>query len=590
MSSITPPARPARPTRPTRPSRPSRPPVPLVPELENPLPRLGADEGLLAWIASVDHKQIGIMYILSAFAFFLVGGLEALLIRWQLAAPNNVILNAATYNQVFTMHGTTMVFLAIMPMLFGFAVYFVPLQIGARDMAFPRLNSFGFWAFLFGGVMMYYSFVAGNAPDMGWYGYAPLSEWQYSSNVGVTYWALGLLVTGLGSVATGVNIIATILTLRAPGVTLRRLPLFTWMSLFQAALVLAALPALNASLVMLLADRLLGAHFFDTTRGGNAVLWQHAFWSFGHPEVYILILPGWGIVSEVIPVFSRKPIFGYGFVAGATVAIFFLSLLVWGHHMFTSGMGSTLNSAFGLASLLIAVPTGVKVFNWTATTWKGSLRLTTSMLFALAFIPQFVLGGLSGVSFAAFPVDWQTKDSYYLVAHIHYVLMGGTAFTLLSGIYYWFPKMTGRMLSERLGKINFWLTFTGFNVTFFIQHFLGLDGMPRRVYTYPDYAGWQPMNLISSFGAVILALGMLALVVNLVYSVRHGAVAGDNPWHAWTLEWATTSPPPHYNFDQVPPVRGRRPLWDLEYPDKADARQRREARGQVEPESYASPV
>ncbi len=554
--------------------------TPLVPEVEATLPRVGANEGLIAWIASVDHKQIGILYILTSFVFFLVGGLEALLMRWQLASPNNGAIGPTAYNQIFTMHGTTMVFLAVMPLLFGFGVFFVPLQIGAKDMAFPRLNALGYWVFALGGVMMYYSFVSGNGPDMGWYAYAPLSEWPYSSNVGVDYWAMGLLVTGIGSVATAINLIVTVLTLRAPGLTLRRLPLFTWMTLFQAVLVLTALPALNASLVMLMTDRLFGAHFFDALHGGQPVFWQHAFWSFGHPEVYILILPAWGMISEVIPVFSRKPIFGYGFVAGATVGITGLSLLVWGHHMFTSGMGSTLNSAFGLASLLIAVPSGIKVFNWTATTWGGSIRFTTAMLFALAFIPQFTLGGLSGVSFAAFPVDWQVKDSYYLVAHIHYVLMGGTAFGLLAGFYYWFPKMTGRMLSERLGRVNFWLMFIGFNLTFFIQHFLGLVGMPRRVYTYPDYAGWGLMNLISSVGSAVLALGVLALVVNIVVSVRHGEAAGDNPWDAYTLEWATTSPPPHYNFAQVPPVHGRRPLWDLTHPEDAETRKRQEAEGQ----------
>ena len=567
-------------------------PTPLVPEVEATLPRPGDNEGLISWIASVDHKQIGILYILTSFVFFLVGGLEALLIRWQLSAPRNAAIGPTTYNQIFTMHGTTMVFLAIMPMLFGFGVFFVPLQIGAKDMAYPRLNALGYWVFMLGGVMMYYSFISGNGPDMGWYAYAPLTEWPYSANVGVDYWAMGLLITGIGSVATAINLIVTVLTLRAPGLTLRRLPLFTWMTLFQAVLVLTALPALNASLVMLMIDRLFGGHFFDPLHGGQPVFWQHAFWSFGHPEVYILILPAWGMISEVIPVFSRKPIFGYGFVAGATVGITGLSLLVWGHHMFTSGMGSTLNSAFGLASLLIAVPTGIKVFNWTATTWGGSIRFTTSMLFALAFIPQFTLGGLSGVSFAAFPVDWQVKDSYYLVAHIHYVLMGGTAFGLLAGLYYWFPKMTGRMLSERLGKINFWLTFIGFNLTFFIQHFLGLIGMPRRVYTYPDYAGWGLMNLISSLGSAVLALGVLALVVNIVVSVRHGAAAGDNPWDAYTLEWATASPPPHDNFAQVPPIHGRRPLWDLKQREEAEARkeQERERQEQEEERRHASPV
>ncbi len=549
---------------------------PLVAELDESLPNIHANEGLLAWIGSVDHKQIGILYLVTTFIFLLIGGLEAMLIRWQLSSPGNRAVSAAAYNQIFTMHGTTMVFLAIMPMLIGFATYFVPLMIGATDMAFPRLNAFSFWVFAFGGLVLYYSFVSGNAPDMGWYGYAPLTEWPYTSNVGVNYWGAGLLITGIGSVASAINIIVTTMTLRAPGMSLRRVPLFVWMSLFQAVLLVLAIPSLNASLVMLLIDRLLGGHFFDPTHGGQPVLWQHAFWSFGHPEVYILILPGWGIISEVIPVFSRKPIFGFGFVAAATVAISGLSLLVWGHHMFTSGMGHPLDLAFGLASLLIAVPTGIKIFNWTATTWGGSIRFTTSMLFALAFIPQFTLGGLTGVSFAAFPVDWEVKDSYYLVAHLHYVLVGGTLFTLLSGIYYWYPKISGRLLSEKLGKLNFWTAFIGFNAAFMLQHVLGLMGMPRRVYTYVDYPGWGILNLISSLGAYLLGVSFLIFAYNVVWSWRHGEVAGDNPWNGWTLEWATSSPPPPHNFKWVPRVRSTRPLYDLERGTNSEAEKKRQ--------------
>jgi cytochrome c oxidase subunit I len=544
--------------------------VPLVPETTQPLPSISENEGLLSWLATVDHKRIGIMYLIVTLIFFVVGGLEALLIRLQLARPGEQLLSPDAYNQVFTMHGTTMIFLVVMPMLIGIGNYFVPLMIGARDMAFPRLNALSLWLLIFGGLLLYFSFIAGGAPAAGWFAYTPLSEKAFSTTTGMDYWALGLLVTGIGSVAAGINLITTILTLRAPGLSLRRLPLFVWMSLINSFLILFALPSLNAALVMILADRQLNALFFNTAAGGSPLLWQHIFWSFGHPEVYIMVLPAFGIISEVIPVFSRKPIYGYGFVAASTIAIGFLSFAVWGHHMFASGMSTTLDVVFALASMLIAVPTGVKVFNWLATLWGGAIRFTTSMLFALAFLILFTLGGLSGVTLATVPVDQQVTDTYYVVAHFHYVLFGGSMFAILAGFYYWFPKVTGRMLSERIGKWHFWLLFFGFNITFFPQHILGLIGMTRRTYTYPNIPEWNDLNLLSSIGAFLMAAAILVFFWNILVSLRKGEIAGDNPWDAWTLEWATSSPPPIHNFDAIPPVRSRRPLWDLKHPEDPD--------------------
>jgi cytochrome c oxidase subunit I+III len=526
--------------------------------------------GLFGWVATVDHKRIGILYLLTALFFLLVGGCEALLLRIQLIRPNNHFLSPDVFNQLFTMHGTTMIFLVVMPTLIGFANYFVPLMIGARDMAFPRLNAMSYWLLPFGGLLLHFSLLDGGAPAVGWFSYAPLSETPYASQPGVDYWVLALLILGTGSIAAAINLIATILTLRVKGLTLRRLPLFVWMVFITSILIILAMPALNAAIVMLLIDRQLSAQFFLPSHGGSALLWQHFFWAFGHPEVYILALPAFGIISEVIPVFSRRPIFGYEFVAASTVAIGLLSFGVWAHHMFAVGMGDTVNLFFSAASMLIAVPTGVKIFNWSATMWGGSIRLTTSMLFAVAFLIQFTIGGLSGVTFAVAPIDWQVTDTYYLVAHFHYVLFGGSFFAVFAGVYYWFPKMTGRMLSERLGKLNFWLALIGFNGAFFVQHFLGIMGMPRRVYTYPNLPGWALLNFISTVGAFILGLSVLVLLWNIVVSLRNGQVAGDNPWNAWTLEWATTSPPPEHNFERVPPVNSRRPLWDLAHPRMPD--------------------
>ena len=521
------------------------------------------DHGAFAWVATVDHKRIGILYLFTSLLFFAVGGVEALIIRLQLVRPNNTLVSPDAFNQLFTMHGTTMIFLVVMPTLVGFGNYVVPLMIGARDMAFPRLNAMSYWLLPFGGFLLHFSVLAGGAPAGGWFSYTPLTETPFSSTPGTDYWVLALLVLGVGSVAAAINFIATILTLRAPGMTMGRLPLFVWMTFVTSVLVILALPVLNASIVMLLVDRQLDAHFFLATGGGNAVLWQHFFWTFGHPEVYILALPAFGMISEVIPVFSRKPIFGHPFVAASTVAIAILSFGVWAHHMFAVGLGRTADTFFVVTSMLIAVPTGVKIFNWIATMWGGSIRFTTSMLFAMAFLIEFVIGGLSGITLAAAPIDWQVTDTYYIVAHFHYVVFGGSAFGIMAGLYYWFPKMSGRLLSERLGRWNFWLMVLGFNLTFFVQHFLGILGMPRRVFTYPDLPWWGTLNAISTVGAIFMGLASLVLVANVLHSMRHGKLAGDNPWNAWTLEWATTSPPPHDNFSEVPPVHGRRPLWDL---------------------------
>jgi cytochrome c oxidase subunit 1/cytochrome c oxidase subunit I+III len=545
--------------------------IPLVPENAAPLPSLKENNGLLAWVASVDHKQIGIMYLIITLVYFLLGGLEALLIRIQLAHPGNDFLTPEMYNQLFTMHGTTMIFFVVMPFLIGVGVYLLPLMIGARDMAFPRLNALSFWLFFFGGILLYYSFFTqSGAPDVGWFAYSPLSEKPFSLNKGPTYWALGLLASGIGSVASGLNNVVTILTMRTPGMTMRRIPLFVWMIFVTSLLLIFVIPIITAAFAMMLLDSILGATFFTPAHGGSAILWQHFFWGFGHPEVYILILPAFGIISEVIPVFSRKPIYGYEFVAASTVAIGLLSLGVWAHHMFAVGLGNVANAYFSLASMLIAIPTGVKVLNWVATMWGGRINFATPMLFGTAFIIEFVIGGLTGVAIASVPIDWVVTDSYFIVAHFHYAIFGGSVFAIFAGVYYWFPKFTGRMLSETLGKWHFWLTVIGFNMTFFVQHFLGVMGMPRRTYTYYDMPYWGSMNLLSTIGALILGLSVIVFVWNILVSLKNGKPAGDNPWNAWTLEWATTSPPAVENFELVPPVRGRRPLWDLAHPDKPD--------------------
>lgn len=531
-------------------------------------PAIGAfSGGWYRWVSTVDHKVLGVMYMLMALVFFLIGGLEATAMRLQLAVPRNAWLSPDLYNALFTLHGTTMIFLVIVPVQLGMAVYIVPLQIGARDMAMPRLNAMSFWLTALGGVLLYLSVAVGHPPEAGWFAYAPLSLPPYSFYQGMDYWGLSLLLIGIGTLTTAMNLVLTIITLRAPGMTIRRLPLFSWMLLVDSFLIIFAMPIINAALVLVLADRLLGTHFFNPLYRGSAVLYQHFFWGFGHPEVYIMIIPAWGMISEVIPVFSRKPIFGYTFVAMSTVAIALLSFGVWVHHMFTMGLPMVEYYVFSAASMLIAVPTGVKIFAWIGTMIGGSLRFTTSMMFAIAFLIQFTLGGLSGVMFSAVPVDWQLQSSYFLVAHLHYVLFGGAVFAIYSGFYYWFPKISGRLLSERIGRWHFWLSVIGFNGTFMVQHVLGFHGMQRRIYTYPDLPGWPILNLISSVGAMLLAFSTLLFLWNLYWCVKHGKKAGNNPWQAWTLEWATTSPPPENNFDAVPLIRSRRPLWHDAHPD-----------------------
>jgi cytochrome c oxidase subunit 1 len=536
-------------------------------------------EVLYSWVTTVDHKRLGILYILYAIFFLVIGGLEATIMRLQLIVPHNHFVSPQLFNQLFTMHGTTMIFFVAMPLLFGFANYLIPLMIGARDMAFPRLNAFSFWLMAFGGLVLYFSFVggyglygAGAAPDVGWFAYAPLTARTFSIGHSTDFWTMALLVSGFGSIGTAANLIATIVCLRCPGMTLGKMPLFAWMNLVMAGLVILAISPLTAAQVMLTLDRFLGAHFFDTQAGGSAVLWMHFFWIFGHPEVYVLVLPGFGFASEIIPVFSRKPIFGYPIMVAATVAIGFISMSVWAHHMFTVGMTAYGNAFFTLTTMVIAVPTGIKIFNWLGTMWGGQLQFKTPMLFCTAFIFQFLIAGLTGVMLSAAPFNWQLSNSYFVVAHFHYVIVGAILFTIFGAFYYWFPKMTGRLYNEMLGKLQFWLFVVGFHLTFDFMHVPGILGMPRRIYTYEPGRGWDIWNLIVTVGVFFQIISILVFICNFVYSMFKGQSAGNDPWDAWTLEWSIPSPPPEYDFARTPVVRSRRPLWDLKHPEDPDWR------------------
>ncbi len=522
---------------------------------------------LWEWATTVDHKKIGILYILTGGLFFLIGGLEALFVRTQLMVPRNDFMNPDLYNQMFTMHATTMIFLAVMPINVGLGNFIVPLMVGAIDMAYPRLNAFSYWLYLFAGIFLNLSFVMGGAPNVGWFGYAPLTDNQYSGS-GTDFWVIGLQVLGVASIAGALNFVVTILKMRAPGMTFNRMPLFCWATLVTSVLVLFAFPAITIALFLVMFDRHFGTSFFSVAGGGDPLLWQHLFWFFGHPEVYILILPAFGVVSEVLPVFSRKPVFGYSFIAYSSVAIGFLGFTVWAHHMFASGMGDIANTAFATGSFLIGVPTGVKVFNWIGTMWGGSIRFTTSMKFAAGFIGTFTVGGLSGVMLASPPIDFQMTATYFVVAHLHYVLFGGAIMGLFAGMYYWWPKIFGRALDERLGNWHFWAQLVSFNIAFFPMHWLGMEGMPRRIYTYFPNQGFDFWNLVATLGSYLLGAAVLIFVANAVITAFRPADATDNPWEASSLEWATTSPPPAHNFDVEPVVYSRYPLWDISEEDE----------------------
>jgi cytochrome c oxidase subunit I len=529
--------------------------------IAKPLPTHSQDNGILSWITTVDHKRIGILYIYLTLFFFIAGGTEALLVRTQLAWSNLKILAPDQYNQMFTMHATTMIFLFVIPILAGFGNYFVPLLIGARDMAFPKLNMLSFWLLLFGGLVLNMSFLLGGAPDAGWTSYAPLSTITYSKNAALDFWIIGLLLVGTSSTVGAINFLVTTFTMRAPGMKLTNMPMFVWNMMITSAMVVFSTPMITVALIVLFLDRNFGTQYFSVAGGGDPLLWQNLFWFYSHPAVYIMVLPAMGIITEVLPVFSRKPLFGHAVVAWSTVFIGVIGFAVWAHHMFQVGSPLSVDAFFATASMIIAVPTGVKIFNWISTIWGGSVRLTTSMLFALGFISMFIIGGISGVMLAIVPVNWQVHDTYFVVAHIHYVLFGGSVFGIFAGLYYWFPKMFGRKLNEGIGKWHFWLHTIGFNVTFFGMHLVGILGMPRRIYTYAADQGWDVLNLLSTLGAFMIAFSVLLFVINWFGSLNSGEIAGDDPWGGATLEWATSSPPPHHNFDVIPEVHGLNPLW-----------------------------
>ena len=526
----------------------------------------GGESGVWSWLTTVDHKRIGTLYLFTSLFFFIVGGLEAALIRWQLATPNAQVLSAEAYNQMFTMHGTTMIFLAIMPLSAAFFNYLIPLQIGARDVAFPRLNAFSYWVYLFGAMFMNFSWFIGAAPNGGWFGYAPLTTMQFSQGMNIDFWVLGLQILGVSSLAAAFNFITTIINMRAPGMNLMRMGMFTWNAFVVQFLLVLAFPVITIALVFLQFDRFFCTTFYTIAAGADPLLWQHLFWVFGHPEVYILILPAFGLVSEIIPAFSRKPIFGYPVMVYATMLIAFLGFGVWAHHMFSVGMGAIADTVFGVTTLLIAIPTGVKIFNWIFTMWGGSIQFSTAMKFAIGLVGLFTIGGISGVMHASPPADLQQTDTYFIVAHFHYVLFGGSMMGIFGGIYFYYPKMTGRLLSETLGSWHFWLTFIGMNLTFFPMHFSGLLGMPRRIYTYEAGQGWEGYNMASSLGTVVLMVGTLIFVYNFFRGFKVGAIAGNDPWGGGTLEWSIPSPPPEYNFARIPTVTSRYPMWDMKSP------------------------
>jgi cytochrome c oxidase subunit I len=534
-------------------------------------------ERLHGWVTTVDHKRLGIMYIVYALVMLVIGGIEATIMRIQLMVPHNNFVSPEVFNRMFTMHGTTMIFFVAMPLVFGFGTYLIPLMVGARDMAFPRLNALSFWLTAFGGLLLYFSFIggnglygAGNAPDVGWFAYAPLTAKAFSQGHSTDFWSLALIVSGIGSIGTAVNFITTIISMRCPGMTLGKMPLLAWLNLVMAGLVILAVSPLTAAQIMLSVDRYLGGHFFDTQAGGSAVLWMHFFWIFGHPEVYVLVIPCFAFASEIIPVFSRKPIFGYPVMVAATVAIGFVSMSVWAHHMFAVGMTSYGNTFFTVTTMIISVPTGIKIFNWIGTMWGGKIQFKAPMLFCIAFLFQFLIAGLTGIMLSASPFNWQLTGSYFVVAHFHYVIVGAIIFTIFGAFYYWFPKMTGRMYNETLAQWHFWLFVIGFHLTFDLMHIPGILGMPRRIYTYEPGRGWEIWNLLVSIGTVVQGIAILIFVFNLLWSMFRGKAAGNDPWDAWSLEWSTSSPPPDYNFATIPVVASRRPLWDLKHPEDPD--------------------
>ncbi|MDA1080265.1 MAG: cytochrome c oxidase subunit I [Gemmatimonadetes bacterium] len=527
----------------------------------------GEPTGIWSWLTTVDHKRIGTLYLWTALTFFLVGGIEALIMRMQLMGPNGQLVSAEVFNQLFTMHGTTMVFLAIMPLSAAFFNYLIPLQIGARDVAFPRLNAFSYWVYLFGGIFMTVPIFFSAAPNAGWFGYAPLTTMQFSGGLNIDFWVIGLQILGISSLAAAFNFITTIINMRAPGMTLMRMPIFTWMSFVVQFLLILAFPAITVALVFLLFDRFFGTQFYELAAGADPLLWQHLFWVFGHPEVYILILPAFGLASEILPTFSKKPLFGYNVMVYSGIMIGFLGFGVWAHHMFAVGMGATADTIFAMATLLIGIPTGVKIFNWIATMWGGQLRFVTAMKFAVAMVALFTIGGISGVMHASPPTDLQQTDTYFIVAHFHYVLFGGSIMGIMGGIYFYFPKMTGRYLSEKLGSLHFWFFFIGMNVTFFPMHYSGMLGMPRRIYTYDAGQGWDQFNWWSTIGTILMFVGAIFFIINFFKSRKAGAIAPNDAWGAGTLEWSIPSPPPDYNFAQLPVVTSRYPLWDLKHPE-----------------------